>query len=394
MHKSGFGRRRLAPRACIADRKAHLRTFMMESLEELGFVTSECADTDELAPVLDAHQPDLVVLGSSIDGIEAGRIIEILAERRFDGQVLVIGPRESIMSHAIRRMGRERGIAMLPPLTTPFSAGTLRAGIATLLPAEPIPSPAVDVGEALKLGWLELWYQRKLNTATLAPCGAEALIRMRHPSWGVVPPADFLPDPADAHFRALSEFVVSRVIADWHYLVQQQGPIDLSINLPAAFFDAADAVDDLCRWMPDHPAFGGLIIEIDCAEAIARLARIVEVAKALQLSNIAIAIDSVGADWPALMDLPAAAFVELKIDRQFIAGCADDRLKQTVCRRIVEFAQSIGARSVANGVESRADFRTVHQIGVDLAQGYLFGKPMALKKFARAASKHPMLMHD
>src|SRR5207253_1855556 len=93
-----------------------------------------------------------------------------LAEKAFSGSVLAIGPRESIMVKAVRQLGEEYGIAMLPPLLPPFSAATLRAGIAPLLPVEPAPSPAVDVAEALKAGWLELWYQPKIDVHTLAPC--------------------------------------------------------------------------------------------------------------------------------------------------------------------------------------------------------------------------------
>jgi EAL domain-containing protein (putative c-di-GMP-specific phosphodiesterase class I) len=67
-------------------------------------------------------------------------------------------------------------------------------------------------------------------------------------------------------------------------------------------------------------------------------------------------------------------------------------LKQPVCRRIVELAQSYGARSLASGVETRADFLTANEIGFDLVQGYLFGKPMGIKKFARAATARPLPM--
>jgi EAL domain-containing protein (putative c-di-GMP-specific phosphodiesterase class I) len=325
-----------------------------------------------------------VVLGVSVNGIEVGKILEVLVRKDFSGKVLVIGQPDSIMVKAVRQIGEEYGIAMLPSLPTPFSAGTLRACVATLLPAEPAPSPAVDVAEALKAGWLELWYQQKLNTRTLAPSGAEALVRMRHPAWGVVPPAYFIPDDQDPHFRALSEFVIGRAIDDWRYLLEQQGPVDLSINLPVAFLSDGRAVRDLCRAMPEHPAFGGLIIEINSTDVIDNLDLVIDVARRVRLHNIAIAIDNVGAEWPSLMELRRFPFVELKVDHQFVTGCADDRLKQTMCRRIVELAQSNGARALAQGVESRADFLAAHGMGFDLVQGYLFGKPLGVKKFARS----------
>ena len=379
-----FGHRKVTPRVCVADNKKHLRTFLSEALEDLGFVTSECAHASDLAIALDTQQPDLVVLGVSVNGVEVGEILEVLVRKSFTGQVLVIGQPDTIMVKAVRQIGDEYGIAMLPSLPTPFSAGTLRASLAALLPSEPAPSPAVDVAEALKAGWLELWYQQKINVRTLAPSGAEALVRMRHPAWGVVPPAYFVSDDKDPHYRALSEFVIGRAIEDWHYLLEQQGPVDLSINLPVSFLRDRDAVRHMCLEMPEHPAFAGLILEINSAEVIANLDLVIDVARQVRLHNIAIAIDNVGAEWPSLMGLPSFPFVELKIDHQFVTGCADNRLKQTVCRRIVELAQDNGARAIAQGVETRADFLAAHGMGFDLVQGYLFSKPLGVKKFARS----------
>ena len=59
-------------------------------------------------------------------------------------------------------------------------------------------------------------------------------------------------------------------------------------------------------------------------------------------------------------------------------------MKQTVCRRIVELARDNGARATALGVESRADYLAAHDMGFDLVQGHLFGKPVGVRKFARS----------
>src|SRR5580698_1625560 len=275
----------MMPRACVIDSKKHLRSFLVDALEDLGFITCECGQAGELAGVLDTHQPDLLVLAVSVDGIEIGRILETLVEKNYSGKVLVIGPQQSILVKAVRQIGEEHGIAMLPPLLTPFSAGTLRASVAMLLPAAPAPSPAVDVAEALKAGWLELWYQQKINARTLVPGGAEALVRMRHPTWGVVPPAYFVRDDKDPHFHALSEFVIGRAMEDWRYLLEQQGPVDLSINLPVSFLGDRQAVLGLCRWMPTHPGFGGLLIELDSSEVIDNLDLAIDVARQVRLHN-------------------------------------------------------------------------------------------------------------
>jgi EAL domain-containing protein (putative c-di-GMP-specific phosphodiesterase class I)/CheY-like chemotaxis protein len=378
-----FGRRKVTPRACVADSKRHLRAFMSEVLEDLGFVTSECGSADELQAMLANELPDLILLGIAADGIEPGKFLEILVREAFDGKVLAVGARESIIVRAVQQVGEEYGLAMLPPLTTPFAAETLRERVAMLLPDEPAPSPAVHVGEALHAGWLELWYQPKIDAKTLIRSGAEALVRMRHPTWGVVPPAYFIPEAHDPHFRDLSEFVIERAVQDWHYLLEQQGPVDLSINLPASYLKEPQAVRDLCRRVPTHPAFGGLTIEIDSEEAIRDLDLLAEVAREMRLHNIGLSIDNLGANWPSLMDLDKIPFINLKADRHFVTGSGSDRLKRTVCRHIVELAQRYGVRTVAEGVESRADLVAANELGFDLVQGYLFGKPMPLKKFAR-----------
>jgi len=149
-------------------------------------------------------------------------------------------------------------------------------------------------------------------------------------------------------------------------------------------------VRDLCRRTPAHPAFGGLLIEIKSAEVIHNLDLMIDFTQQVRLHNIAISIDDLGDDWPALMGIEAFPFAEIKVDRQFVTGCANDRLKRTVCRRIIELGKGYGARVVAEGVEDRADFVAANEMGFDLVQGYLFGKPMGLKKFARSALTHPV----
>ena len=123
----------------------------------------------------------------------------------------------------------------------------------------------MNVSEALHAGWLELWYQQKVDARTLVRCGAEALVRMRHPNWGVVPPAYFIPEDDDPHCQRLAEFVIDRATEDWRYLFERQSPTDISINLPVSFLKNRQVVRNLCRRMPAHPAFGGLLIEINSA---------------------------------------------------------------------------------------------------------------------------------
>lgn len=378
-----FGRRRIAPRVCIVDSKSHIRNFLREALEDLDFIACECETPDALGAVLGEPRPDLFVIGLSSGGLAANAMLEALHRARFDGKILIFGAEGSPMTNAILRVGEELGLDMLPLLPTPFSDNELLLRTAALRQFEPPPNPPVDVAEALHADWLDLWYQPKIDVRSLSLRGCEGLVRLRHPTWGTVPPAFFLPDANDPQFRKLSEFVITRAIRDWRYFFDAYGHIELTINLPLSFLQNQQAVEILASQIPRHPAFEGMIVEFNASEMMRDLPTAARMARQLQLLNIGVAVDNLAEEWPALLDIADFPFVEIKVDRQFVSGCADDRLKQWNCRRILDLADGFGARTVAAGVESRADFVMARELGFDLIQGFFFAKPVEARKFAR-----------
>lgn len=198
-----------------------------------------------------------------------------------------------------------------------------------------------------------------------------------------MPPAYLAADDGDPGFRPLSHSLISRAIDDWHYFFARHGPIETAINMPITFLQDPDSLGHLCNQLPDHNAFEGMIVEITGAEVVRNLDAAQEIARRLRLHKIAISIDALGAEWFSLSGLGNFPFVEIKVDRKFVTGCAGDQLKQSMCRRIIDLADTHGSRTVAEGVESWADFLTVRDLGFDLVQGFLFAKPMSAEKFAQ-----------
>ena len=388
-----FSRRWVVPSVCIVDAKQHIRAFLGTALEEFGFIVCECPKAEDLAEILDARPPDLVLIGLSAGETEITDMIKTLATKQFDGLVLLVGPQNSPMIAAVREFAQGLGLAMLPTLATPFASDDLRNSVAAFLPIE-TPSPPANAAEAIRAGWLELWYQPKIHTHKLTLQGAEALIRMRHPHWGIVEPAYFVPDDGDPHFQALSEFVISQATADWRNFVTEYGRIDISINLPISFLQSSASMRYLYQQLPDHPAFDGFIIEVNGTDIIRDLSLARDIAKQGRYHKIAISIDDLGEEWSSLMGLHDFPFVEIKVDREFVSGCADDRLKRTMCRQIRELAENYGARTVAEGVDTRPDFLAVRELGFDMVQGSLLGKPMRMRKFARTIMRKSVKMPE
>ncbi len=384
-----FGQRKISPRVCVIDGKRHIRSFLGESLEQFGCVVALQLVAGEVVSIPDLSFLDLVVLGIPSGGVDAERILKSLAAQSFEGRVLLIGRRQSLAVGAVQQLGEALGLTMLPVLATPFNEEALRASVAMVLPRERSPRPVIDASEALQADWLELWHEVKVDVWTLAACGAEATVRVRHPFWGVVVPAGFVADAGDPHLMALSEFVMRRVINDWRYFVHRHGPIGISIDMQVHRFVDPVSIDRL-RTVPDHPAFGGLTIRLKAAEVINCLDVVTDVAGRLRLHNIAVALDDLGTDWPTLMERSRFPFAEVKVAPELVTGCAENRLQQVVCRGIAELAQGYGARAVAKGVETSDDLEVIRRLGFPLAQGGLFGRPAVADKFTRATLSQPM----
>ncbi len=362
------------PVACVAEARVPTRTFLIETLEGFGFAACECAQLAALGTALDARPPDLVVIGSPAGGIEACEMMEMLAAKDYEGKVLVLGPRASPMVSAVRALGGKLGLAMLPLLPMPFSAENLRDSVASLLHAKTAP-PAIQRTEVFNAHRPELRYQAKRDARTLALSGAAA--RVAAGDW-----SEGIEDQSDPGSAARSARVLARLIEDWRDFLAPHGAIEIAIELPIAFFHDPEAIAGLCRQLPDHPSFAGLIIEINAAAAVRELGLVRALAKQLRFRNIAISIKDVGDEWLPLSKLHDFPFVELKLDRRLVAGCAHDRSKLTTCRHIIDFADGMGARTVAEGVEDRGDFIAVRELGVHLVQGDLFAAPATAERFA------------
>jgi hypothetical protein len=245
----------------IFDPKPYARIFLAEMFEDLGFMPRCCAKASEIVPSLDAGEPDLFVIVVSDDATGAENVLEHLAAELFCGSIVLIGSLPTLAG--VQQLGEQLGLVMRPVLGTPFRKVELTQRIADLIPTTPPPPLAVDLIEAFGNNWLELWYQPKIDPRALTVCGAEALIRLRHPTWGVVPPAQFLPEKGDPHFRVLSDFVVLKATADWMRFATDHVPIEIAVNLPAAALADPDFVRRIRRQLPHHPAFDRLIVEID-----------------------------------------------------------------------------------------------------------------------------------
>ena len=375
--------------AYVLDDEEGIRAFVCHVLAANGFTAHPFSSNIPLLARLAVHRPELLVLDLALGPSDAVEVIRHLEVLRYKGKVLLISGRDETTLAEIKQIGTSRGLAMLPPLRKPFRANDFidRLSAEADIKEPPLESHQVgancDLEEALRNDWLELWYQPKVDLKSLLVCGAEALLRARHPQHGIIAPAGLLPPTGDPLHQPLARFVMQQAMADWGVFENAGMPLKLAVNMPVSVIHAADFVSLVRTFLPQHSKFPGLIVEVTEDEVIRDPELIREVAAQLKLYNVGISIDDFGSAYSSLSRLLDLTSVELKLDRQFVSDCSSDQLKRALCQTIVELAHRFGALVCAEGVESPQDVRALIDMGCDMAQGFFFAKPMEPKMLIR-----------
>jgi EAL domain-containing protein (putative c-di-GMP-specific phosphodiesterase class I) len=380
--------------AFVLDDDPQIGALVCKVLEASGVVPRQFTNPAPFLAELQESPPDIIVLDLSLGQSDAIEVIRHLEGSKYRGKVLLISGRDETTLNEITQIGEKRGLAMLPPLKKPFRPADIKQRLSNNAAEtehrkvqkarhDAVASKVVvPLSEALGNNWLELWYQPKVDLKSFAVDGAEGLVRARHPVHGIIAPAGFLPPAGDAAYWPLSRFVVERAMADWDAFARQGLHPKLSVNAPVSVINTPAFIALVRSVLPSDPTFPGLTIEVTEDEVIRDTAWAREIANQLKLYNIGLSIDDFGSAYASLSRLNDLPFTEVKIDRSFVLGCSSNQLKHSLCRTIVDLAHRFGAKVCAEGVETVEDLRTLIAMKCDLAQGYLFAKPMPAAEFA------------
>ncbi len=373
----------------VLDDDARVRSSVVYILADGGYQPVEFSEPTPMLEQLKLVVPEIIVLDLALGKSDAVDVMRHLVDLKFAGKILLISGRDEITLNEIQGIGERHGLSMLPSLRKPFRAAELTSRLSsrtvavdqapTRTPGEKI---TVDLLTAIDSGWLELWYQPKVDLQSFVVCGAEALLRARHPVHEILTPAALIPPAGSVLHQPLAKFVIRRTMQDWRFFAGCGMPLKLSINLPVSVINAPDFMSGLREQLPTDTQFPGLIIEVTEDEVIRDLQWIREVSTQLKLYDVGISVDDFGTAHSSLSRLLELPCVELKLDRSFVANCAFEPLKYAVCQTVVDLAHRVGSRVCAEGVEKVEDLMAVIRMGCDTAQGYIFAKAMPPGSFA------------
>ncbi len=240
-----------------------------------------------------------------------------------------------------------------------------------------------ELRHAVEHDELRLFFQPKIELKTGRVAGAEVLLRWQHPSRGLLSPADFIPFAEQTGFiRRLTRWTLDHAIAQGARWQQAGKALGLAVNISAE--DIADVRLDsrVASLLTRHqlpPAL--LTLEVTESGFIEDPTRALRMLDAIAALGVSLSIDDFGTGYSSLSHLARMPVHEVKIDRSFVQGLESDPEFAPVVRSAIDMGHGLGLKVVAEGIETEEAASRLRDFGCDVAQGYLYAKPMPLAAF-------------
>jgi diguanylate cyclase (GGDEF)-like protein len=247
-----------------------------------------------------------------------------------------------------------------------------------------------ELAQALERGEFELHFQPQVHARDGTPAGAEALIRWRHPTRGLLGADEFI---ALAEQRQLMQAIGQWVLGEaarcalrWREMGLAVAPV--AVNLSSVQFQSPHFLEAVAQVLPPQGLEAGLL-ELELTERMLMedLAAVKERLTRLKRMGLRISVDDFGTGYSSLGHLKELPIDKLKIDHSFIRDLPNDRDSAAIARAIIQMGRSLGLTVMAEGVEFEAQREFLAEQGCDELQGLLISPPLPREEFERWAAQ-------
>ncbi|HEX2803400.1 MAG TPA: EAL domain-containing protein, partial [Sphingomicrobium sp.] len=236
-----------------------------------------------------------------------------------------------------------------------------------------------DLRSALAAKQFHLVFQPLIAAKSQKLIGFEALIRWNHAKRGLIPPIAFIPVAEEIGLMpAIGEWVIEeacRAAASW------PENISVALNVSPKQIVLPNLPNVVSEALTRHRVQGNRI-ELEVTEGVflGDNGPTLDVLKRLRQLGVGIALDDFGTGYSSIGYLNKAIFHKLKIDGSFVREAGTRAENVAIIQSIVQLAKSFRMSVTAEGVETPEDFERMRELGCDIIQGYLFGKPLSYAK--------------
>ena len=238
--------------------------------------------------------------------------------------------------------------------------------------------------QAIENEHIKVFYQPVVDAKTGNVCGLEALSRWDDPTYGFLPPGDFIETLEEYHqIHRLDMFVVDRVCRDIDAAKKAgRKVLPISLNFSRLDFDslnlAKEVGDCLEKYNIDKTAIHIEVTESTLSEDDEKLK---EELKSFRSQGYALWLDDFGSGYSGLNVLKEYDFDLIKIDMKFLSNFNDNKKARQILKNVINLAKDLGMQTLTEGVETQEAYEFLRENGCEKLQGYLFGKPMSKQDF-------------
>jgi diguanylate cyclase (GGDEF)-like protein/PAS domain S-box-containing protein len=232
--------------------------------------------------------------------------------------------------------------------------------------------------KAIERGEFMLNYQPQMDICSGRLVGCEALIRWRHPTQGMISPAQFIPLAEETGLIvSIGEWILRtacRQAKEWENAGTR---LRIAVNISARQFHQGDLATTVERMLREFD-FAPELLELELTESIVMedSARTMEVMEKLHRMGVQMSIDDFGTGYSSLSYLKRLPIHILKIDQSFVRDINTDPDDRAIVTAVIALAHSMKLKVVAEGVENKEQLRFLREHRCDTAQGFLFSKPL------------------
>jgi diguanylate cyclase (GGDEF)-like protein/PAS domain S-box-containing protein len=238
-----------------------------------------------------------------------------------------------------------------------------------------------DLERALEEEEFVLHYQPIVVLAGRLVIGCEALVRWRHPTRGMIPPAAFIPVAEDTGFiMPLGRWVLNeacRQTREWQVRYPTEPALSVAVNLSARQFQQEGLTDEVAGALRESGlAPRDLTLEITesllMEDTHATMSRLEE----LKDLGIRLAVDDFGTGYSSLAYLQRFPLDRLKLDKRFVDSIGRGEEGEVLAKAVVNLSASLGLKTVAEGIEMREQVNQLVELGCEFGQGYYFWRAL------------------